>query len=310
MRQRNVKSVRRSEISSGAPSGWTEDVSHWLIHQASCRAPESLSQRLQEEWLADLAERRSAISRLRFAIGCCWATQVIALEYQPSSVPAASAVVETKLVSAYAQQDSGHFSGRSGTLLLVVSLHAVLFYGLVTTLSHIHGSVIPDPLQNRPLDNPHQRELPPPLPQPQLNEPKIEAQIPEFDVPREPDPSGDVATDTAQQPSVPLLPPPLTHVVKQVQGGPSAGFPNPDDFYPGLARRMEEQGIATVRVCVDVKGRLTSDPTVLQGTGSTRLDDGALKLARAGSGHYRASTEDGQPVSSCYPFRIRFQLKN
>jgi TonB family protein len=301
MSQRNVKSV---------PTGWTEDLSHWLIHHAAGRAPESLSERLKEEWLADLTARPSAMSRMRFAIGCCWATQVIALEFQPSGVAAAGAVAEAKLASAYAQHDSGYFSGRSGTLFLVVSLHAVLFYGLVTTLSHTHGSLIPDPLQNRPLDNPHPQTLPPPLPQPQMNDPKIEARIPEFEVAREPDPSGEVTADIVQQAPHPPSPPKPTPVVTQVQGGPGTGFPDPDDFYPGLARRMEEQGIAMVRVCVDVKGRLTSDPTVLQGTGSTRLDEGALKLARAGSGHYRASTEDGRPVNSCYPFRIRFQLKN
>ena len=50
--------------------------------------------------------------------------------------------------------------------------------------------------------------------------------------------------------------------------------------------------------------------TTFEGTGSARLDEGALKLARAGSGHYRATTEDGRPVNSCYPFRIRFQIKN
>jgi hypothetical protein len=44
-------------------------------------------------------------------------------------------------------------------------------------------------------------------------------------------------------------------------------------------------------------------------SGSARLDDAALKLARAGSGHYRATTEDGQPVNSCYPFGVRFQLR-
>jgi len=65
-----------------------------------------------------------------------------------------------------------------------------------------------------------------------------------------------------------------------------------------------------VNVCVDEHGRLTSDPTTVQGTGYTQLDEGALKLARAGSGHYRASTLDGRPVKSCYPLRIRFQLKN
>jgi TonB family protein len=308
MSQGNVKSAPRSEIIPDVHSGWTEGVSHWLIHHAACRAPESLSQRLEEEWLADLAARPSAMSRLRFAIGCCWATQVIALEYQPSSVPVTSSVVEGKLMRAYAQHNLGYFSRRSSTLLLVVSLHAALFYGLVTTLSHIHGSVIPAPLQNRLLENPHPHELPP-LPGPQLNDVKIEARIPDFEVPHEPDQSRDVTADFVREPS-PSLPPSPPHVVKQVQGGPSTGFPNPDDFYPVLARRMEEQGIATVQVCVDVNGRLISDPTTLQGTGSSRLDEGALKLARAGSGHYRATTEDGRPVNSCYPFRIRFQLKN
>jgi TonB family protein len=136
----------------------------------------------------------------------------------------------------------------------------------------------------------------------------IEVQKREFNVAIEPDPSRDVMT------SPPLTPPDsrssAPHIVTQVQGGPGAGFPNPDDFYPPAARYLEEQGIATVRVCVDVHGRLVSDPSTLQGTGSRRLDEGALKLARAGSGHYRASTEDGVPVNSCYPFRIRFQLKN
>jgi TonB family protein len=286
------------------------DVNHWLIHQAACRAPRSLSQRLEEEWLADLAARPSAMSRLRFAIGCCWATQVIAFEYRPSSIPVTSSAVQGRLMSAYAQHDVGKLSSRSSTLFLVVSLHAALFYGLLTTLSHIHGSVIPAPLQNRLLDNPHPLQLPPSLPEPQLNRPTIKVPTPDFDVPREPDPSQVVTADYLREPLPPDSRPSVPVPIKRVQGGPGAGFPNPDDFYPALARRMEEQGIVTVRVCVDVNGRLTSDPIALQGTGSARLDEGALNLARAGSGHYRATTQDGQLVNSCYPFRIRFQLRN
>jgi hypothetical protein len=64
-----------------------------------------------------------------------------------------------------------------------------------------------------------------------------------------------------------------------------------------------------VRVCVDPKGKLTSNPTTAGTSGIARLDEAALQLARAGSGHYRATTEDGRPVSSCYPVGIRFQLK-
>ena len=40
------------------------------------------------------------------------------------------------------------------------------------------------------------------------------------------------------------------------------------------------------------------------------LDEGALKLAKAASGRYKAATEDGNPVASCFGFRIKFQLRN
>jgi TonB family protein len=97
--------------------------------------------------------------------------------------------------------------------------------------------------------------------------------------------------------------------VIRVQGGPGIGFPNTDDYYPSIAKRMEEQGVTTVRVCVGVNGRLISDPTIAQTSGSLRLDDGALLLAKAGSGHYRAATEDGRAVNSCYSYRVRFALR-
>ena len=103
------------------------------------------------------------------------------------------------------------------------------------------------------------------------------------------------------------LSPSVPTPVKRVQ---DIGFPSAEDFYPPAAIRMGEKGSATVRACVDAKGRLISEPTIVESTGSPRLDEGALKLAKAGSGHYRATTEDGQPVNSCYPFRIRFELRN
>jgi TonB family protein len=97
--------------------------------------------------------------------------------------------------------------------------------------------------------------------------------------------------------------------VNRVLGGPGAGFPNTDDFYPEASRRLGEKGITTVGVCVDGAGRLVGKPTVEQSSGSVRLDEGAVRLAKAGSGHYRATTEDGHPVSACYPLRVRFQLR-
>jgi len=209
----------------------------------------------------------------------------------------------------FAQHEESYFSRRSGTFILVVSLHAVLFYGLVTTLSHLHTKANPGDLQNQPVVDPRPREPLPALPPPQLNSYKFDAPIPEVSLPGETDTSRELTTTTDQPPTQPPPSTILSHAPTQVTGGPGAGFPDPDDFYPSQARRLEEQGSATVRVCVDTKGRLTSDPVVQQSSGNGRLDEGALKLASAGSGHYRASTEDGQPVNSCYPFRIRFQIK-
>ena len=58
-----------------------DQVSHWSIHHAARRAPEGLSSRLEEEWLADSESRSSALSRLRFAMGCCWAIVVIVHDF-------------------------------------------------------------------------------------------------------------------------------------------------------------------------------------------------------------------------------------
>jgi TonB family protein len=300
MSKRNVKSV---------PAGWMDGVGQRLIRHAARRAPESLSQRLQEEWLADWSARTSAMSRLRLAIGCCWATRVIALEFQPSSVAAAGSAVAGGSMSAYAQHDAGHFSGRSGTLFIVLSLHALLFYGLITAVSHIHVSTV-DPLQNLPQTNPPLQPLPLQVPEPRLSGVPLQMPPPDFHLRTDPDPNTVVTTEGSKEPPMPFIPQSPPEAVHQVLGGPGVGFPNTDDFYPPQARRLDEQGVGTVQVCVDTNGRLTADPTLVQGTGSARLDDGALKLARAGSGHYRATTENGRPVNSCYAFRVRFQLKS
>lgn len=278
-----------------------------LIDHAARRLPETLSERLQEEWQADLAARPSELSRLRFAIGCCWATQVIAYEHQPSRVAVQSAAVG-KGILAYADHNSGFIARRSNTFLLVVSLHAVLFYLLMSTLSDTHKIVTEGPLQNRELPHVVPPQPPTLLPPLHFDGVIIEAPSPKTNLHFELDPN--VPPEVTGEPPIPQQPPVQTHVVQQVQGGPGAGFPNPDDFYPESARLLQEQGVATLQVCVDEKGRLNAAPSVLQSAGSQRLDEGALKLAKAGSGHYRATTQDGQPVPSCYPLAIRFRLRN
>ena len=44
---------------------WVDGFAHCLIHRAARRAPEPLPERLEEEWLADFAERRGGRLRVR-----------------------------------------------------------------------------------------------------------------------------------------------------------------------------------------------------------------------------------------------------
>jgi TonB family protein len=215
-----------------------------------------------------------------------------------------------KATLGYVRDESGIFARRSITFFLVAGLHVALFYGLMIGLGFQIIKVIPNSLQTRLLQPPQARTLPP-LPPPLLTKSRIEIPPPNFPPTEGPIEKGDIVAETpnilSSRPETPPALPP--HEVTRVQGGPGSGFPNTDDYYPSIAKRMEEQGVTTVRVCVGANGRLISDPTVAQTAGSPRLDDGALLLAKAGSGHYRAATEDGRAVSSCYSFRVRFALR-
>ena len=64
------------------PSTWIAS----LLKGAAHHAPPSLSERLAEEWMADYAQQRGLLERLRFVCGCYWAAMVISHE-SPLTVP-------------------------------------------------------------------------------------------------------------------------------------------------------------------------------------------------------------------------------
>jgi TonB family protein len=303
MSQRNERSTRPN-ISS---------VTHWLIHQAAHRTPESLSSRLEEEWLADLESRSAPLSRLRFAAGCCWSSLVIVNEYSRNPVAATSPAAAARGFVILADRNFGYFSLRSATLFVIAGLHAALFFGLVTTLSHTRGTLAPPNLQNHDVTPLPREKVPVTPPGTEFKDwtiylPKLVVDtLPKIDF------DNDAVPDVTETPREAISEPgpseKLTHVVRQLAGGPGVGFPETADFYPSPSIRLGEEGMSIVQVCVDRKGRLSSEPSTVKGSGSARLDEAALKLARAGSGHYRATTEDGQPVNSCYAFGVRFQLR-
>jgi TonB family protein len=80
------------------------------------------------------------------------------------------------------------------------------------------------------------------------------------------------------------------------------------DFYPPESRKLKEEGITRVKVCVNERGELIGDPVVVVSSGHPRLDEASIKLAKAGSGRYTPTTRAGKPISDCMEFNINWKL--
>jgi TonB family protein len=284
----------------------TERLARSLLLYAARSAPPALSERLAEEWLADFEARGGGWARLRHALGCCWATTIIAREHGAVTV-AAAAPAGAGALTRYGPPDSPLFSRRALALGLIACLHVGLIWALANgVLQRMIDPAPPKSLQAEFL--PPVARTSPPLPPGPTLQPTILHMPPIIDVlPPPPGDTGGIETTLIEPPASPPSHG-TAQAMQRVQGGPGRGFPNTADYYPPEAIRLNEQGSTGVSVCVNEAGRLTSAPTIAQSSGSARLDAGALKLARAGSGHYQPTTEDARPVSSCYSFRIRFAL--
>ena len=289
---------------------WDQALALYLVHCAARSAPPGLKERLEEEWLADLMSREGAFSRIRLGLGCCWATRVIAREFGVAAAAAARSAPGQPLLVAQGGHDFSWLSRRTIALIAIVLLHAAVFYAYLSGLTQkIVDRAVP-PMSGDVITEqraPHTSKLLPPL---TLATTVVDSPAPPhfpLDLPADPKTIAVPSDLRLPGPAAPLQ---AAKPVDRVLGGPGTGFPNTGDYYPAMARRLGEAGAAAVQVCVDANGRLTANPAIVRSSGITRLDEGALRLAQAGSGHYRPTTENGRPVGSCYAFRVRFRLED
>src|SRR3569833_1836180 len=279
-----------------------------LGQHAARKAPTTLAERLEEEWLADFEERKSSLARLRFGMGCAWAPRVIAHEFLEPKVATASG--GTVAATNYEAPDYSFVSRRTVAIIGIIGMHALIIYGFAPGLVHTVVLYVVQPATIIPAA-PKVVELPPVLdPNPTFRKhiPVIEPdmKVVKFE---EDNALRDVAPVEPVQPQQVSHTEPQPPAVKRVGGGPKKGFPNTADFYPPAAIRGQNKRTTAVSVCTDERGRLSAAPTLLHGSGNADLDQAALRLAKAGSGRYRPSTEDGRAVSSCYPFNVTFNLR-
>ena len=75
---------------------------------------------------------------------------------------------------------------------------------------------------------------------------------------------------------------------------------------PG-AHAVPPSGRSVVCVCTDEKGTLTRDPVIAESSGDSRVDSGAVSMARSDSGRYKPPTRGGQPQKACFRYAIDFK---
>jgi biopolymer transport protein ExbD len=96
-------------------SGYDLDsIARRVIEHAANRAPEALSERLREEWLADLLDHHGRIARLRLALGCYWAATLIQHDCFAASTPAMTSAAGG-IAMATIPHGMALFSRRTGT---------------------------------------------------------------------------------------------------------------------------------------------------------------------------------------------------
>ncbi len=205
-------------------------------------------------------------------------------------------------MAAYAH-DSSFFSRRAIVFFVIVGLHVFLAWMLASGLARRVVEVIAPPIQTDILDEIEKRDEPPPPPPPEFERPPVEIPPPDvsIDIPVE---STTAITDVTTKPQPKSAPPPAPRNAVKAK---ALKFPSTEDYYPAASIRLEEQGNVTIKTCVAPTGKLADTPSVVTSSGSPRLDEAAIKLAKAG--RFQAGSVDGAPVTDCFNTRIRFELK-
>src|ERR1700761_4715798 len=207
--------------------------------------------------------------------------------------------------------DTQFFTRRTLVLFAIVGLHIFIAGALATGLARRPIELLAPPLQPTVVEEVVKRDEPPPPPPPQMERPPVEVPPPDVNIELPAEPTTTAIVDTTDKPVVRAPPPPApTRQVQRTPGGPGKNFPSTDDYYPSASARLGESGTATIHVCTDAKGKLTEEPSVQESSGTPRLDEGAMKLAKAASGRYKPATEDGTPMPSGFGSRIKFKWKN
>lgn len=204
----------------------------------------------------------------------------------------------------YATQRSAS-STRAAGAMVTVSVVAIVSFALTTGIG---GSVIsqaPEPTMLAFIDAPKETVLDPLPPieieevKPTLSEPPPFVAPPVFEVAETPIIAAPVETGAP------------TENVRPVAGSDRVApriRPSAEPPYPVQSARMREQGVTSLDICVNDRGRVTA-AQVTRSSGHARLDEAALKWIR--EARFTPASIGGAPQAVCgHPVDYQWRLRD
>jgi protein TonB len=204
--------------------------------------------------------------------------------------------------------DTDFFTRRTAVLAAIIALHVFILYALATGLARRAIEVLAPPIQTDIVQEEKNKEEPPPPPPPEMRKEVVEVPPPDINIAM-PEAGPSTTAITARVAEAPKAAAPVAKAaIAATAVALGKGFPNVDDYYPDASRRLGEEGLTVVDICVGPDGKLTEPPKVGKTSGHERLDQAAVKVAQVGSGRFKPATEEGKPVTKCTQLPIRFKL--
>lgn len=216
---------------------------------------------------------------------------------------------------AYADQPT--MSGnRITALIIVLIIHLVVGYGLVTGLAYEAAKQVIQKVTTVDIKEEVKEEAPPPPPpKTDLPPPPIVAPPPKVNLA----PAPPTVTTVSEPP--PVLPPPVVVVPPPVSAPPpppritpktASPRGNPASWatsndYPSRALREEREGVSGFRVTVGPDGRVT-DCEITSSSGHADLDAATCDNIRRRARFNPATDGEGQPTTGSYSSRVRWVI--
>jgi len=210
----------------------------------------------------------------------------------------------------YAEQQRDPFKHLLG-LAIVVLLHVLIVYALVTGLAHKVIEVIKKPIETKIVEEvkpPPPPETPPPPPPKLTTPPPPFLPPPEVQIAVAAAPTAITVVTNTPPPVAAIVPqpPPTVHAPVRVAPVIDAAHSCSKPDYPPASVRAEETGVVSLRFLIDLDGHALK-AEVVHSSGHKRLDEAAR--AALGLCKFKPGTVDGKPEQSWAPIQYVWKLE-